>query len=348
MTAEKIKEIIQNNSALKMLKPSDLEYLIEKYPYWQITHALQAKYNYLSEIKNPQVLNKAALYAADRSKLKAFINEINTPIEEISIAFYNESDTAMQNEPIVKNHDFVAQITLDEIEKIEKNTTDFILPEKQNENISEKIFLDKFEINAINIVDDEIQENALSSEFERIDIHEKFDKETEEEIKVLNTLQVFENMDKIATNTILDKSEESEKLMANDIATAVYESQFIKNSKAFLEDNINMKELTFIQWLQYLNKSKTINEIEQIQSNIERKQHNIYDDELDEEDLALQDFVKPLADKSTQIHDVISENYAKILAMQGRNDKAIEVYEKLSLMNPEKKHIFAIQIEKLK
>lgn len=348
MTAEKIKEIIQNNSALKMLKPSDLEYLIEKYPYWQITHALQAKYNYLSEIKNPQVLNKAALYAADRSKLKVFINEINTPIEEISIAFYNESDTAMQNEPIVKNHDFVAQITLDEIEKIENNTTDFILPEKQNENISEKIFLDKFEINAINIVDDEIQENALSSEFERIDIHEKFDKETEEEIKVLNTLQAFENMDKIATNTILDKSEESEKLMANDIATAVYESQFIKNSKAFLEDNINMKELTFIQWLQYLNKSKTINEIEQIQSNIERKQHNIYDDELDEEDLALQDFVKPLADKSTQIHDVISENYAKILAMQGRNDKAIEVYEKLSLMNPEKKHIFAIQIEKLK
>lgn len=348
MTAEKIKELIQNNSALKMLKPSDLEYLIEKYPYWQITHALQAKYNYLSEINNPQVLNKAALYAADRSKLKAFINEINIQKDDVSIAFYNEPEEIFQNESIEVNHDFVAQITLDEIEKTDKNLSEFILPEKQNENISEKIFLEEFDTNEINIVDDEMQENTISPEFEKIDIHEKFEIETEEEIKVIPDFQAIENIDKIEKNTILENAEESEKLMANDIATAVYESQFIKNSKAFLEDNINMKRLTFIQWLEYLNKSKTISDIGQIQTNIERKQHNIYDDELDEEDLALQDFVKPLADKSTQIQDVISENYAKILAMQGRKDKAIEVYEKLSLINPEKKHIFAIQIEKLK
>jgi hypothetical protein len=44
---------------------------------------------------------------------------------------------------------------------------------------------------------------------------------------------------------------------------------------------------------------------------------------------------------------IVTESYAKILTMQGRAEKAIEVYQKLILKFPEKKAYFASKIEEL-
>lgn len=56
-----------------------------------------------------------------------------------------------------------------------------------------------------------------------------------------------------------------------------------------------------------------------------------------------------LAQKPQQIHSTpITEAYAKVLARQGKTEKAIEVYEKLQLKFPEKKTYFAEKIEDLR
>jgi hypothetical protein len=55
-----------------------------------------------------------------------------------------------------------------------------------------------------------------------------------------------------------------------------------------------------------------------------------------------------LAKESGQLSGkVISENFAKVLAQQGKINKAIEMYEKLSLKYPEKSSYFASLIKKL-
>ncbi|MDI9859477.1 hypothetical protein [Flectobacillus roseus] len=53
-----------------------------------------------------------------------------------------------------------------------------------------------------------------------------------------------------------------------------------------------------------------------------------------------------LSAKSTKAEkEVVTESYAKILTMQGRKEKAVEVYEKLILKFPEKKAYFADKIK---
>jgi len=55
-----------------------------------------------------------------------------------------------------------------------------------------------------------------------------------------------------------------------------------------------------------------------------------------------------LAKDSIKDVEVATERLAEIYTLQGLNDKAIEIYDKLILKNPEKRAYFAEKIEKLK
>ena len=58
--------------------------------------------------------------------------------------------------------------------------------------------------------------------------------------------------------------------------------------------------------------------------------------------------VQTLAEKSNTEDEVITEAMAEVFAMQDKTAKAIEVYQKLSLLNPSKSAFFAAKIEQLK
>ena len=58
--------------------------------------------------------------------------------------------------------------------------------------------------------------------------------------------------------------------------------------------------------------------------------------------------IQKLAEKSNIEEGIITEAMADVLLQQGKADKAIEVYKKLSLLNPSKSAYFAAKIDQLK
>ena len=58
--------------------------------------------------------------------------------------------------------------------------------------------------------------------------------------------------------------------------------------------------------------------------------------------------IQTLAAKSNMEEEVVTEAMAEVLTQQGKTAKAIEVYKKLSLLNPLKSAFFAAKIEQLK
>ena len=64
--------------------------------------------------------------------------------------------------------------------------------------------------------------------------------------------------------------------------------------------------------------------------------------------IALEQAVAQTAQISNQKEDILTEAMAEVLEKQGQVEKAIEVYAKLSFLNPEKSSYFAAKIEQLK
>ena len=64
-------------------------------------------------------------------------------------------------------------------------------------------------------------------------------------------------------------------------------------------------------------------------------------------DRVVEEAIQTYAAHSIEGKDVLTETMAEVLAKQGMREKARAVYEKLSLLNPDKRAYFAAKIEQL-
>lgn len=146
--------------------------------------------------------------------------------------------------------------------------------------------------------------------------------------------RMFQNI-----KAMLDASSEEADADINDAAIAIdpyytidyFASQGIKleldqNPKDQLGQNLKK----FTQWLRHMKKLGPEDATESI---------NKTETEAD---------IQQIADSSNTVREVVTEAMASVLEKQGKKDKAIELYNKLSFLNPDKSAYFADKIKKLK
>ena len=125
------------------------------------------------------------------------------------------------------------------------------------------------------------------------------------------------------------KVEKEEMLFEPLFASDYFASQGIKLSEAMLNDDKLGKQLkSFTSWLKTMKK--------------------VHPDKLAPVNAILETAVQNQAAKSNIEEEVLTEAMAEAFSQQGKNIRAIETFEKLSLLNPAKSAYFAAKIESLK
>ncbi len=111
-------------------------------------------------------------------------------------------------------------------------------------------------------------------------------------------------------------------------AVDYFASQGIKLSNEEGKDKLSQKLRSFTEWLKTMKR--------------------IHPEKLEQEmDTRTSTVIQHIAEHSNELEDVVTEAMAEVYARQGLRNKAAEVYQKLSLLNPDKRAYFAARISKL-
>lgn len=111
-------------------------------------------------------------------------------------------------------------------------------------------------------------------------------------------------------------------------AVDYFASQGIKLKDEDQKDKLSQKLRSFTEWLKTMKR--------------------IHPEKLEQEmDSRTSTVIQHIAEHSNDFEDVVTEAMAEVYARQGLRNKAAEVYQKLSLLNPNKRAYFAAKISKL-
>ncbi len=108
-----------------------------------------------------------------------------------------------------------------------------------------------------------------------------------------------------------------------------FASQGIRiTEEALTNDKLGTQMKSFTEWLKSMKKSHT--------------------SKLPEDNSLAEDIIQSAAEVSNIDTEVLTEAMAEVLIKQDKKEKAIEMYNKLSLINPSKSAYFAAKIESIK
>jgi hypothetical protein len=112
-------------------------------------------------------------------------------------------------------------------------------------------------------------------------------------------------------------------------ASDYFASQGIKLSEDMMgNDKLGKQLKSFTSWLKTMKK--------------------VHPDKLSETGGATDTAIQSIAEKSNREQDIVTEAMAEAYILQNKHAKAVDTYEKLSLLNPSKSAYFAAKIESLK
>ena len=131
-------------------------------------------------------------------------------------------------------------------------------------------------------------------------------------------------------NTTLSEADENEELAFEPLHTVDYfASQGIKiKEEQLTNDKLGKQVKSFTNWLKTMKK--------------------LHPGKLPEQNEVIERIIQSSAEQSNADAEILTEAMAEVLIKQDKKEKAMEMYQKLSLMNPSKSAYFAAKIESLK
>ena len=352
---------------LSQFSTSELEGMIEKFPYFQQAHLLLAKkYQQENSPKFDQQLQLAALYIQDRELLYSLFNEKN--------AVKPSHETSLEPQEEEKE-------TIEEVKQVDQS-------EVQKEIIVEQEDISSIE--NIEISHPESIAQALSEIKQTMEAIQQISEEsrTEEPLLPVEIVEIInepepEEKTAVAENPLTELSTASFEVPKPEIE-AKEETTLIETAEETPErDTVSPKIFsriephTFDEWLNAFNnksggvkpeKLKAIAEEPAVKDELTQLfAENITVDYLhglvkEETNYAkgLERFIEEQKQKHKQSEkkektpenvpepELVTETMAKVYEMQKKYTKAIDVYEALALKFPEKSSLFAARINFLK
>lgn len=188
----------------------------------------------------------------------------------------------------------------------------------------------------------------------------------EPEMMITDTVPAAETNETVAddaTNTVVHNIVEEEELLVMQPVSGedyffqqgISVSSDMPEKEAVLaeqteEEKALMVVMDFAEWLKHISaKNKKAKEEEADQKALKAMwQQQKLAEAIEEESEEIPEQVFEMAVNSiARKEELVSESLAKVYAKQGKVEKAIEMYQKLSLLNPEKNTYFATQIQNL-
>lgn len=312
MNISDLEKYIDNPALIDSGGVKDLETLVREYPYFQIAHILLTKgLHNLNSIRYSAYVKVASCYAGDRTKL---FNLIKTAKVETHARV--EPIIEKETDSVLEKTDEVVAVEDSEDTNIQKQSGDDagaeIAPETANEALAELLLQRLDEIK-------QAKEGVLSGDNTNV----------ESENRLEDELLDFDYSDSLGFEEEYAKNEDTRLFQPQimDYLSAVEitkDDSFFEIEETKEADNFNSKKLLIDKFLES-------------NPRIRPKQ----------EDNTLSD-ISDIIDDGVSESEFLSETLADIYIKQQNYDKALKIYQKLSLKYPQKSIYFADRISKVK
>ena len=361
MNRTRLEKYMSNPALLDNITLPELEHLAHEFPYCQIAHILLAlNSRNVNHIRYSSRLKIAAAYAGDRGLLRRHIERLSEtsgilPAEEItSETIVSAGEVKTEEEIIVEKPEI--ELLAPQTEKAEQGI-------QSNEVIAEEIAA--------------IHPDTLSHEITAAEIHLPDVRDEEAHLMHLRDI-VNRRLAEIAHESEAEHPQDAtadqslitakEKTLIDDESEIQIEKKRLPVISHFDEETAFSDDL-LLEGLQLsvysleksLEKEGNENAADQVSeetetgkiSGIEASNKAIIDRFIEAEpriSKPKKEFFNPVdkaVKSSVDQDDIVTETLAKIYLAQGNHEKALKIYHRLSLNNPEKSTYFAAQIAKI-